>query len=267
MRQPGVGNPESGSGFPTEMPGMRASGYGTPEAGREKYQRTDKERITEREKEIAVMKKMMNRTISILLAVMIMVTAIPVMAASQTSVYIPKKSIYTWYPSFTGGKYEIYHGMVSGAKATVKSDNTKVVTARFVKNELLVTLKKPGTANLKVKVGKKTYTSKVVVKKYENPLESVKVGKTTIKGKAFNKNNITSVKYSKFANKKTAIKFNVKKGWKVTVVAYGEKKWQQLPNIKNGSSVKVKGGKGFKFLALVENKKTGQTESVVITLN
>ena len=157
--------------------------------------------------------------------------------------------------------------MVSGAKATVKSDNTKVVTARFVKNELLVTLKKPGTANLKVKVGKKTYTSKVIVKTYENPLTSVKVGKTTIKGSTFNKNNIANIKYSKFANKKTAIKFNAKKGWKITVVAYGEKKWQQLPNIKNGTSVKVKGGRGFKFFALAENRKTGQTESVVVILN
>ena len=76
-----MGNPESGSRFPAEVSGMRTSGHGTPETGREKYQRTDKERITEKEKETAIMKKMMKRTISILLAVMIMVTAIPVMAA------------------------------------------------------------------------------------------------------------------------------------------------------------------------------------------
>lgn len=44
MWQPGVGNPESGSRFPTEVPGMRASGYGPPEAGREKYQRVDKKK-------------------------------------------------------------------------------------------------------------------------------------------------------------------------------------------------------------------------------
>lgn len=58
MWQPGVGNPESGSRLPTEVPGMRASGYGTPEAGREKYQRVDKKSIKEREREM-VMKKIL----------------------------------------------------------------------------------------------------------------------------------------------------------------------------------------------------------------
>lgn len=162
---------------------------------------------------------------------MIMLTAIPVMAKNENTVYIPKKSVYTLYPSYPG-KYEIFHCKVSGKKVTVKSDNTKVVTARIVDDELLVTLKKPGIANLKVKIGKKTYNSKIVVKKYVNPLESVKIGKTTIKGKAFNKNNIASVKYSK-----------------------------------NGGSITVKGGKGTLFIALAENKKTGQTESVVVSLD
>ena len=44
-----MGDPESGSRLPTEVSGMRTSGHGTTEAGREKYQRTDQERVKRRE--------------------------------------------------------------------------------------------------------------------------------------------------------------------------------------------------------------------------
>ena len=255
-----MGNPESGSRFPAEVSGMRTSGHGTPETGREKYQRTDKERITEREKEIATMKKMIKRTISILLAVMIMVTAIPVMAAetyydihtSETNLLIP-------------GSYEDYNiGSVGKAKATVKSSNTKIATVKVKKGVIWVHAKKPGKVTIITKIGKKTYKTKLTILKYENPISSVKIGNTTIKGNRFNKATTIYLSYSKYQNKKQKIKLNLKKGWKLRALSYSQRNWNMDKALKNGGSVKISGGKGFYLWIYAENTKLKRTQYINI---
>ena len=45
MRKQGVGNPSSGSGFPTEMHGLRSSDHGTAQNGREEYKEFTKIRV------------------------------------------------------------------------------------------------------------------------------------------------------------------------------------------------------------------------------
>ena len=42
MRKQGMGNPSSGSGFPTEMHGLRTSDHGAAEDGGEKYKKSSK---------------------------------------------------------------------------------------------------------------------------------------------------------------------------------------------------------------------------------
>lgn len=72
------------------------------------------------------------------------------------------------------------------------------------------------------------------------------------------------MKYAKYANKKSAIKLKLKKGWKLISVDYGKKNWQKGENFKNGAKIKVTGGAGFVVLAYVMNTATGQTELIVI---
>ena len=66
------------------------------------------------------------------------------------------------------------------------------------------------------------------------------------------------LKYSKFANKKTAVKFNLKKGWKLMLSHYAQKSWARSESFKNGGKVKVAGGSGFVVCAEVQNTKTRQ---------
>ena len=148
------------------------------------------------------MKNIMKKVISLLLAVMIMVTAIPVMAEE------PYYDIHTIETNLLiPGSYEDYNiGSIGKAKATVKSSNTKIATVKVKKGVIWVHAKKPGKVTITTKIRKKTYKTKLTILKYENPISSVKIGKTTIKGNRFNKATTIYLSYSKYQNKKQKIK-------------------------------------------------------------
>ena len=156
-----------------------------------------------------------------------------------------------------------YLAEVGKRKVPVKSSNKKVATVKIRKGIIWVTPKKPGKTTIFVKDGKKTYRCVYTVYKYVNPITSLKIGKNTYPGKLYSKNAIATVKYSKFANKKTALKFNLKKGWKITYSDYRSKNWLRSKIFKNGGKVKVAGGSGFYVHAEVQNTKTKQTETIV----
>ena len=121
-----------------------------------------------------------------------------------------------------------------------------------------------GKTTITVKKGSKSYRCKLTVAKYASPVSSIKIGKTTISGKKFNKNAYIYQKYSKYAGKKVAINVKAKKGWKLLELSYGQRNWKKAKNIKNGSTVRVKGGAGFGVLACMQNTATQQIEFVIV---
>lgn len=103
-------------------------------------------------------------------------------------------------------------------------------------------------------------------KRIRNPVASVKVGNTTISGKKFDTNPYRVISYSKFANKKAKVTFNLKKGWsfQYDAISYFQKTWQKSEDVKNGSIVPIKGGSGYKIMTAVVNDKTGQVEHLLL---
>lgn len=81
-----------------------------------------------------------------------------------------------------------------------------------------VTLKKAGTTEVEFKIGNKSYTSKLTVKKYTNPVKSFKFADKTINKSKFNSQNTYGTSYKKNQdNAKLTVK--AASGWKITNVS------------------------------------------------
>ena len=214
------------------------------------------------------MKKTLKKLITIVVAMaMIVAMAVPAFAYGE-SVKVYKKQSVTLYPAqsaknrFISNSWVI--GYVGNKKATVKSSNPKVASVETYAECIIETAKKAGKTTISVKADNKTYKCALTVSKYTNPVASVKIGNKTVSGKKFNNSAVLTAKYSQYAGKKTAVKFNLKKGWKLQFVEYAKKTWQRSEEMKNGGKVSVSGGSGFEVIAGVKNTKTGQMETVVV---
>ena len=129
----------------------------------------------------------------------------------------------------------------------LKSSNTSVVT---VKKEpfrddhtITMTAKKAGTSTVSFKVKRnngKTYsfTSKVTVYNYTNPLSVCKFGKKDYT-KSYNKK--TMVPTAKGYPKKAKVCIVAKKGYKIEGIYYSEHGTGKQRKIKNGSTVTLDG--------------------------
>lgn len=221
------------------------------------------------------MKNKFKKASVIIFALAIMLMNVMTICADQP-LHIPHKSSVTMYSAKTR-KYAYYYSSVDDRgvlsyyladvgkrKVTVRSSNKKVATVRVKYGAIFVAPKKVGKTTITVKNGKKTYRCVFTVHKYVNPISKLKIGKDVYSGKLYNKNAVTTVRYSKYANKNTTIKFNLKKGWKVTSLYYRSGNWIVSKPFKNGKKVKVKGKSGFYVNAEVMNTKTRQYETIVI---
>ena len=223
-------------------------------------------------------KQIRKKSIGPLLAMAVFCTAIPVQASSNTNIGLPDTETVTLYPSGDENSPNIsykkndnkYLAYVSGKVTLLKSSSSS--KAKLAKSELknggktetilYVKTKKVGTSTLSLKVKSKTYKIKVNVKKYQNPLASVKVGNKTLNMSKLKKTSNYKLSYAQFAGKKQKISVKMAPGWKLEEMYYMRKTCQKTETVKNGSSVLIKGGAGFEFHIVVTNKKTGQLETV-----
>lgn len=243
------------------------------------------------------MKKVYTKIIGILLALTVFLTAIPIQAAAMPAPTVPKQTTITYYPA-THNYTTCYGDKINKNKCylegfstfgrkvdKVYSSNPKVVKAAYINSNLVLVAKKPGTATVTTKIKSKTYKTKVTVKKYVNPISSVKIGDTTLTASKFKSNSNYTLRYSKYANKKVKVTVTLAKGWELPKVpfpklvdgnyeasyakAYGyfQNGWQKSDPVKNGRSVRISGKKGL-YRSNLEitavNKTTGQKELVYI---
>ncbi len=235
----------------------------------------------------------MRKKISVLvLALIIVLTTLPVQAKAQVTLFSEKVTL-TLYPE----EDRQYLGQVSGNVVTLalqgknetsiaasdkkitklKSSKPSVASVYKRKAEgmtmIYAAAKKPGTTTISFKTNSKTYRIKVTVKKYTNPISAIKIGNTTIKGKEFKTNSNYSLQYLKNSNKKEKIMVKLKKGWELSrneVMYYtNTNEWGIMgPSvIKNKSSVRINAKEGFCFSLNVRRKSTGQSETIDIFLN
>lgn len=113
------------------------------------------------------------------------------------------------YLAYVSGKVTLLKSSSSSkaklAKSELKNDG-KTETILYVKP------KKVGTSTLSLKVKSKTYKIKVNVKKYQNPLASVKVGNKTLNMSKLKKTSNYKLSYAQFAGKKQKISVKMQPG-------------------------------------------------------
>lgn len=134
--------------------------------------------------------------------------------------HVPASATLVAYPKPATESLASLSSKVSG----LKSSNKAVVTVKLSKSTygtsqtyytILAVPKKAGTATVSFKCQGKTYKIKVTVKKYVNPVKSVKIGATTVPGSRFKSSSETDFSYAKFAGKKVKTTVTLTKGWKL----------------------------------------------------
>lgn len=143
-------------------------------------------------------------------------TAVPVQAAPADQA-LPKSVMVTIYPKddreranhIYGKNEKSYLAYVDGTVKILKSSNPSV--AKLLKNEtnitgtkstsLFVKPKKAGNTTVSLKSKSKTYQVKVKIKKYQNPLSSVKIGNKSLKMSKLKKSSNYILDYSQVCRK------------------------------------------------------------------
>ena len=202
--------------------------------------------------------------------------------------HVPASATLVAYPKPATESLASLSSKVSG----LKSSNKAVVTAKLSKSTygtsqtyytILAVPKKAGTATVSFKCQGKTYKIKVTVKKYVNPVKSVKIGATTVSGSRFKSSSETSLSYAKFAEKKVKTTVTLAKGWKLgelyiysgnnpangsmkPAIEYMQRGWMRSESVANGGKIPVAGGKGFRIMFTAVNSKIGIREYMTIML-
>lgn len=183
--------------------------------------------------------KKVKKGIVLLLAMVLMISVLPVQAEATNKVKINKTNATVYVGSSTTLK-------ISGTKAKVKwsTSNKKIAT---VSSNGKVTGKKAGNATITAKVGKKTYKCKVTVKNpYLNKTKlSINVGQTY-------QLKITGTKANKWSSSKKSVATVNSKG-KVTAKKAG----------KTTITCKGNDGKSYKCTVTVKEKHTHKYTSKV----
>ena len=236
------------------------------------------------------MKKISKKLLSFLLAFGMILSMFTVNSATiwAEDEHVPASATLVAYPKPATESLASLSSKVSG----LKSSNKAVVTVKLSKftygtpqtyYTILAVPKKAGTATVSFKCQGKTYKIKVTVKKYVNPVKSVKIGATTVSGSKFKSSSETSLSYAKFAGKKVKTTVTLAKGWKLgesyiysgnnpangsvkPAIGYLQKGWRRYASVANGSKIPVAGGKGFRIIFTAVNSKTGIREYMSIML-
>ena len=207
------------------------------------------------------MKKTSKKLLSFLLAFGMILSMFAVTSATSWAAdeHVPASATLVAHPKPATESLASLSSKVSG----LKSSNKAVVTVKLSKSTygtsqtyytILAVPKKAGTATVSFKCQGKTYKIKVTVKKYVNPVKSVKIGATTVPGSRFKSSSETGLSYAKFAGKKVKTTVTLAKGW------------MRSESVANGSKIPVAGGKGFRIMFTAVNSKTGIKERITIEL-
>lgn len=169
------------------------------------------------------MKKLLRSmlTFAIALAMMMFVSAglqAETQAAQKPTFWDTESLQFMFTPEWKGLELQP-NGLTKKAKVTVSSSNEKVAQVTWNKETKTASVqaKKPGTANItiKIKQGGKTYkkVTRMTWTKYNNPVKTIKIGNTKYPAKYFNKN--TAVSMKKMSGKKK-VYVKLKEGYTIT---------------------------------------------------
>ena len=122
-----------------------------------------------------------------------------------------------------------------------------------------------GTVTLSYKVNNNTYKQKTTVRKYVNPLSTLKIGSLSLASK-FKKDSTYTLSYEKYKNKELKLQVKTKSGWELSGVRYitSPKTSNSMGTwISNGGTFKVS-QKNCSLTVYVFDPKTKQSEECLI---
>ena len=178
------------------------------------------------------MKKNLKKAVVLLLALVMALTPVQAFAAEKRYFYLSNTS----QTRISMG----IHDFDEDYKVTVA--NKKIATIqRKPYNEdgrkayiYYLVPKKSGKTLTTLKNSYGTFKSYYYFLKYTNPISSMKLGNTTIKGSKFDKKDCITLSYKKYANKNLKLKVVPKKGWAVSCYMASEKRnqnpYMELPD-------------------------------------
>lgn len=127
----------------------------------------------------------------------------------------------------------------------LKSSKKSVATVSVSKDkygyDVNVTPKKAGTCTISYKLGKDTYSQKIIVQKYTTPFKKITINGKNITS-SFKKSNICVLSYKKYKNKKIKIAVKEKSPWSKPHYVYVSKKAghaKGIPSVNTTYSTKV----------------------------
>ena len=233
------------------------------------------------------MKKTLKKVITTMLAVVLILVAIPlqvnatywgyieqpkVIEFQKTVVYTlnPKKTQFPEYTSI-GWAGTFGHPDPKYKITDIKSSNTAVATP-FTDGEksgtttLNVYPHKAGTAIISCRVNGKTYKTKFIARKYVCPLTYIKLGSTTMTANKFKKTDEIHLSYRKYAKKNQKISVKPAKGWKIKGI-YCSNGTKYMTEVKNNSSYFINTENDWYMYVFFINPTTQQKEFINIYLD
>ena len=207
------------------------------------------------------MKHLWKHLTGILIAFTMLFSFLPVQAAKAPEVVVFDKqldvTLYSYNAKHTWNETHFANVYEDTNKTQVKNLKSSTPSVVSVKRErkrtgkdesdygkyvtrLYFIARKPGSTTVSFQVGSKTYRVKVRVRKYQNPVSSVKIGNTKIAGNKFNfqsngtKTAIITASLSKYRNKNVKISVTPVKGWKVSYFDFYND-WVKIGNFINPS--------------------------------
>lgn len=123
---------------------------------------------------------------------------------------------------------------------------------------------KTGTTVISYKARNNTYKQKITVKKYVNPLSTLKIGSLNLTSK-FNKNASYTLSYDKYKNKNLKLQVKAKNGWSISGNRYitSPKIIDRGTFVESGETFKVT-KRNASLSIYAYNDKTGQFEECLI---
>ena len=223
------------------------------------------------------MKRTLKKIVALVAVFVMLITAIPVSAASDAATHTWVADSIKGYVSIKSQKISLDVATTQAKKISYKVANPKIGKLAYEDIGFMKSLsfvpKSAGKTVITTKVGNKTFKTNVTVYKYNNPISSIKIGSTTISGSKFAKTDKIYLSYDKYAGKNINIKFNTKKGWYSCYTTVKDKKGNSVENDiredDNNSNlfkgVRVQGGKGNYILNIdFENGKNKGVETLSI---
>ena len=170
------------------------------------------------------MKRTLKKIVALVTVLSMLLLTVPTFAHSGSVGVTDIQKTMKGYSSPSKSPYQILYmgATMSTKKITITYTNKKIGTVKKQKvtnplgeTRVIFTFvpKQAGTTTTSIKIGSKTYKTKITILKYKNPIVSITINGKKISGRKFNKTDVIKLNYNTYKGKKNKITYQIKNGW------------------------------------------------------